>query len=122
MQAGGDFTIGAVLNIKDGYKNYTAEPKLVTVNGKRSFESVTIKKSNLKIEMQNLNAGGTVDLVFSKLDEPNSGISKPQEILTVEASIEPFISLVWLGVLVMVLGFILSAIKRSKESMILKQN
>ncbi len=117
MQSGGDYEIGTLLNIKDGYKSYTAEPKLVSSNGKRSFKSVTIKEANLRIEMQNLKAGGTVDLVFSKLDEPNTKISKPQEILTVEASIEPFISLVWLGVLIMVLGFIISAARRSKESL-----
>lgn len=118
MQAGGDFQIGTVLSIKDGYKNYTVEPKLITKNGKKSFKSVTIKEANLKIELKNLKAGGTVDLVFSKLDEPNTKVKQPQEILTVEASIEPFISLVWLGVLVMVLGFIISAVRRSKESMI----
>ena len=41
-----------------------------------------------------------------------------QEILSVTASVKPFVSLVWIGVLVMVLGFVVAMLRRLKESLI----
>ena len=40
--------------------------------------------------------------------------TEPGEILTVEVSTKPFISFVWLGVLIMSIGLILVIIRRSK--------
>ena len=59
-------------------------------------------------------ANKQVTLSFSKLD---AAAVPAKESLTVEASIKPFISLVWTGILIMVAGFIISAFRRSKESL-----
>ncbi len=39
-----------------------------------------------------------------------------KEVLSIEASIKPFINLVWSGVILMVIGFIISVVKRTKET------
>jgi cytochrome c biogenesis factor len=39
----------------------------------------------------------------------------PKEILTVDVSNKPFISLVWLGIFVMAVGFVIVSLRRSNE-------
>jgi cytochrome c-type biogenesis protein CcmF len=122
MQEGREFKIGAQLVIEYGNKTKTVEPKMVTREGNRSFEGVELEDANLRIEMKNLDAGGTVNLVFSKLDtaesEHSEEIIAKQEILTVDASVKPFINLVWLGVILVSIGFIISTVRRTKESQV----
>jgi cytochrome c-type biogenesis protein CcmF len=48
--------------------------------------------------------------------ERGGAVSQSREILVVEASIKPFINLLWGGALVLMAGFLLSILKRSKES------
>jgi cytochrome c-type biogenesis protein CcmF len=62
---------------------------------------------NLKIQLNNLDASGKVDLALSSLDDANSRIklNRKKKYFSVSASIKPYISLVWIGVVVMVLGF-----------------
>jgi len=46
-------------------------------------------------------------------------VQKPkQEVLSVTASIKPYISLVWIGVIIMVLGFFVAVARRLKESLL----
>ncbi len=114
MRAGGDFTIGAKISVNDGKENYEVEPKLITVNGKRSFEKAVIENADLKIELIGLNAG-TIDITLSSLDETPVPQKKVEK-FTIEASIKPFIGLVWLGVIITVLGFAISIVRRMKET------
>jgi len=57
-------------------------------------------------------------LTFKKSNEE---FKEPLEILTMEASFKPFISLVWIGVFVIVVGFVIAFIKniRTKKEEIL---
>ena len=96
---------------------------MITKEGNRTFESAEVKEANLHIEMKNLDAGGTVNLVFSKLDaegkkQSETNFEGKREVLTIDASIKPFISLVWLGVILVTFGFVISTIRRSKESQV----
>lgn len=116
MMSGGDFEIGAKIKVSGYGKTYTVEPKLKSTNGKRSFIPVEIKDADLKIDLNNLNAGGTVELTLSSLKTNQVQKFNKSEVLSVEASIKPFINLVWTGVLIMVLGFLMSIFKRTKES------
>ena len=122
MQEGREFKIGAQLVVEYGNKTKTLEPKMVTREGNRSFEGVELEDANLRIEMKNLDAGGTVNLVFSKLDaaetEHSEEIIAKKEILTIDASVKPFINLVWLGVILVSIGFIISAVRRTKEAQV----
>lgn len=120
MSSGGEFKIGAILKVVADGKEYTVKPELVIQGEGRKSEAAELKDKNLRFEILNMNAGsGMVELEISDLSENtesnNAGIQK--EVLTVEASIKPFISLVWIGVILMVIGFIFSAYRRSKESL-----
>ena len=116
MMQGGDFEIGAEILVSYNGRSYTIEPKLKNENGKRFYVPEILKDANLKINLSNLNAGGVVDLVLSSLDEGSSTPKIAIPSLAVEASVKPFISFVWIGVLIMALGFIISIVRRTKES------
>jgi len=45
-------------------------------------------------------------------------ITVSNEVLSVSASIKPFVSLVWAGVAIMVIGFFIAMTRRLKESRI----
>lgn len=118
MMAGKDFQIGAKLSVKYGGKVVDVEPLMKSISGKQEHLPVEITSANLKIQLGSMDASGKVNLSLSTINSANQQLNQPREILTVEASVKPFISFVWLGVLVMVAGFIIAAARRSKESLV----
>ncbi|HEX2866189.1 MAG TPA: cytochrome c-type biogenesis CcmF C-terminal domain-containing protein [Ignavibacteriales bacterium] len=115
MMAGGDFQIGAKVAVEFNGKSVEAEPLMKAVSGQKEFVPADLKDANLRIQMAGMDASGKVNLVLSKLD--GQVTTAPKEILSIEASVKPLIGLVWLGVLVMTLGFLVSVFRRSKESL-----
>ncbi len=119
MMGGGDFQIGALFTVDYNGRSYDVKTIMKSSGGQRSFVPAEVEEANLKIDMTNLSAGGIVEVDLSQLDGSKSSQqtqSPPQEVLSIEASIKPFINLVWAGVLVMVAGFIISVGRRTKES------
>ncbi|MGE5400935.1 MAG: cytochrome c-type biogenesis CcmF C-terminal domain-containing protein [Ignavibacteriales bacterium] len=117
MMGGGDFQIGAKLAIEYNGKTTEAEPLMKAVQGQKEFIPVEVKDANIKVEMSGMDASGKVNLLVSKL-VGNTTVANPHEVLSIEASLKPLISLVWTGVVVMVLGFMVSVVRRSKESVL----
>ncbi len=115
MMAGGDFQIGAKLKVEFNGQAKDIEPVMKSVKGVRQFIPVEIQEANIKIELAQLDASGKVNLNLTKLNGEQV-TSAPKEILAVEASVKPFINLVWLGVLLTAAGFFISALRRAKES------
>jgi cytochrome c-type biogenesis protein CcmF len=121
MSEGKDFQMGAVLEIeKDGKKTET-ELLRKQVDGKVEFTSFESKEMNLKIELENL-AAGTIDIALTPLDgsetDKESVQTTSEEVLSVSASIKPFVNLVWAGVAIMVIGFFIAMTRRLKDSKI----
>lgn len=119
MMSGGDFQIGAVLKVEHDGKTTTVEPLMKSVKGTKQYVPAELKDAHLKIELSNLDASGKVELILSNLDDKQvtTSTSAPKEVLAIEASLKPFINFIWFGVLITVAGFIVSAIRRSKESL-----
>jgi len=59
---------------------------------------------------------GKIDIALSKLKGTEALSEESKEVLSITASVKPFINLVWSGVLVMVFGFFISVARRLKES------
>jgi len=117
MQEGKDFFIGARMIVSVNGKNFNIEPKMQVSNNQQTYTTEEIPEAGISIKLNSLVAGGTINFVVSKIGESQStASSKSNEFLSVEASVKPFISLIWIGVLVMVAGFIISTIRRTKES------
>jgi len=119
MMAGTDFQMGAKLNISIGGKEKEYEAIMKTTGGNKELIPVELKEANLSITMESMDASGKVVLNIAELSKKDDTAKKQaQEVLSIEASVKPFISLVWIGVLLTVLGLIISAVRRSKESLV----
>jgi len=118
MQAGQDFEMGAKLTVaKDGI-NKEFELKRKSISGRIEFTSESIQELNLKVELLNL-VQGKIDIALSTLDNKQiEKVAEKKEVLSVSASVKPFINFVWIGVAVMVIGFFVSMIRRLPESLV----
>jgi len=119
MMSGGAFQIGAKMTVNYDGKSYDIKPLMKSEGGQRNYIPAEVPEANLKVELTNLDASGTVVVSLSSLDGSQSqSTTVAKETLSVEASIKPFINLVWAGVLVMVFGFVISVVRRTKESQV----
>ncbi len=117
MMGGGDFQMGANLQIKKDGKIYKVEAIMKKEGRSVHFVPVEVKEADIKIQLQKIDPNSkTAELTFSKLDEASSAPAQPKEVLSISASTKPFIGLVWTGVLIMVFGFFISVARRLKES------
>lgn len=118
MQEGRDFQIGAVITVEGNGKKDEVELLRKQSNGEVEFTSYESKDLNLKLQLVNLSATG-IEIIPSTMDsQPETMPQEKNEVLTVNASIKPFVSLVWIGVLVMVMGFFVAVARRLKDSLI----
>jgi cytochrome c-type biogenesis protein CcmF len=119
MQEGRDFQMGAVLTLESNGKVEEFELFRKSTGGEIQFTDYTSKNSGLKIQLLNLTAQMIEVAVTSPNDTQQPVVQKTkQEVLSVTASIKPYISLVWIGVIVMVLGFFVAVARRLKESLL----
>jgi len=58
----------------------------------------------------------TVDLVAEPIGSDAQAASPSEDILVVEASVKPYINLVWNGVIIMIVGFLVTIVRRSGEA------
>jgi cytochrome c-type biogenesis protein CcmF len=119
MQNGGKFRIGVNMTVSYQGKSYDVEPYMENEGQGPTYFPAEIKDADFKISITAMNAtNAEVSLLLSSISKQQSASTIPKEILTIDASIKPFISLVWIGVLTMVAGFIIASFRRSKESLV----
>ena len=118
MQEGRDFQMGALLKLEKNDKELEFELLRKSVGGKIEFTSFVSQENDINIDLVNLSAD-KIEIALSKLNDNSDDHSShiKQEILTVSASVKPFISLVWIGIAVMVFGFFISVTRRLRESL-----
>ncbi len=120
MQTGGDFQMGTQLEVvKDG-KTYHVEPIIKRTGRDFIYKPAEIKAANVKIQLKKIDpATQKAEFIVSKIkDENETQVKQPQEVLSIAASVKPFISFVWTGILIMVAGFFVSVARRLKESLV----
>ena len=119
MQEGKDFQMGAVLTLETQGKKESFELFRKSVSGQTQFTDYTSQNARVKIQLINLTAG-KIQISVSNLDGTAEATAhqQPKEILSISASVKPFINLVWAGVLVMFVGFFVSVSRRLKESLV----
>ena len=119
MTTGGSIRMGAVITVQKDGKTYTDSTVMQGNTGNFDFVAAQFNDANLKVQVQKIDPI-TKQAVFivSNIVEQTQVTTQPKEVLTVTASIKPFISFVWIGVLVMFIGFFVSVARRLKESLI----
>ncbi len=119
MTSGGDIEMGTKLLITKDGKNYEITPLIKRESNQFEYIPAEIKELNLRVEVKKIDPSNeTAELIFSKIVNDTQLSANPKQVLTVAASVKPFISFVWIGVVVMVVGFFVSVARRLKESMI----
>ncbi len=118
MQEGKDFQMGAVLSLEKDGKTEQFELFRKSVSGEVQFTDYSSENAGLKIKLTNLTAEMIEVSIASLNENQQQVVEQKQEVLSVTASIKPYISLVWIGIIVMVLGFFVAVARRLKESLL----
>lgn len=111
MQSGEKMTIIAKIIVAENGKENEFEISQIIEKANRQSIPQQITENHIA-QIVGLNAMGQIQLQINKSD---SQITVPKQILTVEASLKPFVSLIWIGVTIMSIGFIFSIMYRIKE-------
>ncbi|MCX7876850.1 MAG: cytochrome c biogenesis protein CcsA [Melioribacteraceae bacterium] len=118
MMSGNTFKIGAELIVKSNGKEFKVEPYMENSGEGPHYHSAELKELGLIFSITSMNASNSeIELSISS-DSNNNQSTIQKEVLSIEASIKPFISLIWIGVVVLVIGFSISAFRRTKESQV----
>jgi cytochrome c-type biogenesis protein CcmF len=118
--ASGNYTLGAILKVNDGVNTETINIKTLYVDGTPTPTPFSMQNNKkyvfyfLNMSVKGEEAGGTTASV-AIMDPSKVNPAEQKETLVIEASIKPFISVLWTGVIILFAGFILSIVRRRKE-------
>jgi cytochrome c-type biogenesis protein CcmF len=116
----GAFRVGANLEVTVANRMVTVKPALLITDKGRQLLPVTLPTANEKsttpvptVALNNLNADEKViELVFSGLESEHGEQNQNSEELVVEFSKKPFMSILWTGSVLMLLGTFIALRKR----------
>ena len=113
-----DFSIGVNLEINDGDKIMTATPKIKYKGDNEEYIPAEINEKYLiffsKMEVKSQEDGESrISLSVKDANEPKQ--QTQEETLLITASIKPFINVLWIGTAILVIGFIVSLVRRGGE-------
>ena len=108
-------------------KNPDAKPIPLELSVTRNLKTDEAKEEDVKVpgtsfhirlsELRpNLDDRSKSKIIFRMLDDANPP-PPMTEVLTVEAFVKPYINLVWAGILIVVLGFGFSVVRRRREAL-----
>jgi cytochrome c-type biogenesis protein CcmF len=113
----GKMKVGAVLEVSLGDEKETVTPYVLYDNGQKYF-SADSKLLGGPVELIAMSIGGMGDgrsmIQISVKNNSSSATAVSKETLVVEASVKPFISLVWFGTLMVLTGFVISILRRKR--------
>ena len=100
---------------ENGYpKEHSVFPVLKAANGEMNSSEVEVPGTSYRVKIASVNASkGTLTLVISS---PQSGNETAKDMLAIELSEKPFISVLWFGTIVFIIGSFLTLLIRAKES------
>lgn len=106
-----DLAVAAQLSIIDSFKTYHVSPVFIIKNGMQYSFPAYLKEAGLKLEFTGVNPQQhSFSISISELKE------KPKDFIIMKAIVFPYINLLWTGTIVMVIGFLLSIIRRIKDN------
>jgi len=116
MTTDADFNMGVrAIITKDG-KSVEKDLLYSRIGGKMQADPVILEDFGVTLTLKTVNPGDKVATVIVADKDGNTSKSAPKEVLTIHASIKPMINLVWAGVLVAVFGFVISTLRRLRET------
>ncbi len=117
MRTGGDFKMGAKLEIEKSGRKYESEVLLVNTNNQMQNIPAKIDEAGIIVDIENIDpVSKKANLVLSVINSQVTATS-PKEFLSVTVSTKPFVSFVWIGVGILTMGFFVSMYRRLRESL-----
>jgi cytochrome c-type biogenesis protein CcmF len=114
MSGTGGFTVGAVLEVKHGSSTEQLVPVSVYEGSQSTQRQVARTKDGaLGVELVSMNIdskakGSSIEISITGVATQSQAAPQKSELLVIEASIKPFMSLVWAGSVLMIFGLALS--------------
>ncbi len=115
--------VGAKLIITAGNKTYSIAPAIVFEKDRKRAENGTFALSlagetrNVTVILNGLDAGQRmIELAFEGLPNSSSSVASAKETLIVEVSHKPFMSILWIGTILIIIGAIIALINRRQTS------
>ncbi len=117
MTSGAGMEIGAVLELTGKSETETIVPSIVTTNGRQEYKPVPSKLMHADVALVGMHVGMGDGLSSVTLQvQRNDPVQTRAETLFVDASVKPWIVLLWAGTLIFTMGFIVAIVKRAKEA------
>ncbi len=117
MSTGANFKMGVRLIVGEGKDSHPVDVMIQKEGNNFVAIPVEIPEAKVQISLSTIDhTSKSVALVVTPNDGSHAAMTQGQEVFSVAVSTKPFISLVWLGVFIMVSGFVISTIRRLKES------
>jgi cytochrome c-type biogenesis protein CcmF len=120
MMSGSGFAIGADIEVKRGGTTEAVVPVTIYREGNTpTYQSAPLKDGKTSVQLLHVNVDMTTkesSIAIAVHRDGQDARSEKDEVLVVEASVKPFISLLWSGTVILFVGFIVSIIRRAKEA------
>ena len=120
---GNDVAIGARILVKKGKSVTTVLPVSVFNQGDVSSSTPALLENGTELRLMGMNVDMTtrVSTVILQATAPGAVQIASKETLVVEASVKPFISLVWLGTVICLAGVAVALIRRQRDLRAIKE-
>ena len=119
MTSGGrGMVVGSVLELTDGTRSETVTPlAMYEANGAPVYRAVrsNLLDANIQLVAMHIGMGSGASTITIGVQQANDVELRP-DTLVVDVSIKPYINLLWGGTLLLMIGLVLSIVKRSKEA------
>jgi cytochrome c-type biogenesis protein CcmF len=123
-QTAGHFRVGAVLEIEKEDEKFVVKPAIIMGSEGREVEPALLPgmphsedSGHPAVILAGLNADEKrIQLVFQGLHEEQPQEEVAREQLIVEVSEKPFMSILWIGTILLILGSIIAFMKRLKAA------
>jgi len=116
MGGAGDMGIAAIIHVVNKDKNIDeiVRPMIKVAGNEKKVSQTELPGSSVKIYIAGINVENkSLDLaVIVPEDEAHTNESKQKELLAAEISVKPLINILWLGTIIMTIGFFFSLYHR----------
>jgi cytochrome c-type biogenesis protein CcmF len=120
MATEGSFSIGVILRVDMNHTATTIKPLMKNTGGSVNFIPVSLGDDSTEFLINKLQPNRedpSQSQVTIAIKSPAVSRQQPQrETLVIEATIKPYINLVWMGTITLVVGFIITIVRRVQEA------
>jgi len=115
----GNYLVMNIEVVRNGKKE-TVRPTMTNKGGRPTFTEASLPNSEIAFLIKGMNPSkneseASVTLEVKGLHDDGKAQTSKAETLVVEASVKPFINLVWMGTALLIGGFLITIVRRIQE-------